>query len=190
MTTMTTTAPFALIPPARAASPLLVEVPHAGLDIPPEVRGELAGGRHDAFRVSVLKPDAVLRADPIPIELLSTFSRGQQLTASILLYCTIVQLRARRRGRGGRQSDAGVLILDNPIGTCSSRALLDLQRMIAQRMGVQLIYTTGVEDADAIAVLPNTIRLRNAHRDRRSGDLHVTHEESALDGVRIEARGA
>lgn len=151
---------------------------------------ELAGGRHDAFRVSVLKPDAVLRADPIPIELLSTFSRGQQLTASILLYCTIVQLRARRRGRGGRQSDAGVLILDNPIGTCSSRALLDLQRMIAQRMGVQLIYTTGVEDADAIAVLPNTIRLRNAHRDRRSGDLHVTHEESALDGVRIEARGA
>jgi DNA repair exonuclease SbcCD ATPase subunit len=155
---------------------------------------ELAGGRHDAFRVTVLKPDAVLRHDPVPIDQLSTFSRGQQLTASILLYCTIVQLRARRRGRGGRLSDAGVLILDNPIGTCSNRALLDLQRMIAQRMGVQLIYTTGVEDADAIAVLPNTIRLRNAHRDRRSGDLHVTHEgderESALFVARIESRSA
>jgi hypothetical protein len=55
-------------------------------------------------------------------------------------------------------------------------------------------YTTGVEDADAIAVLPNTIRLRNAHRDRRSGDLHVTHEgderESALFVARIESRSA
>lgn len=153
---------------------------------------ELAGGRHDAFRVTVLKPDAVLRYDPVPIDQLSTFSRGQQLTASILLYCTIVQLRARRRGRGGRQADAGALILDNPIGTCSNRALLDLQRLIAQRMGVQLVYTTGVEDADAIAVLPNTIRLRNAHRDRRSGDLHVTQEgeerESTLAVARIEAR--
>lgn len=149
---------------------------------------ELAGGRHDAFKVTVLKPDAVLRPDPIAIELLSTFSRGQQLTAAILLYCTIVQIRARRRGRGRAVADAGALILDNPIGTCSSRALLEMQRMIAQKMGVQLVYTTGVEDADAIAVLPNTIRLRNSHRDRRTGDLHVTDDIDAVEGVRIQAR--
>ena len=150
---------------------------------------ELVGGRHDAFKVTVLKPDAVLRPDPIPVELLSTFSRGQQLTAAILLYCTIVQIRARRRGRGRMVADAGTLILDNPIGTCSSRALLEMQRTIAQKMGVQLVYTTGVEDPDAIAVLPNTIRLRNSHRDRRSGDLHVTEDDS-VDSVRLHARTA
>lgn len=150
---------------------------------------ELVGGRHDAFKVTVLKPDAVLRPDRIPVELLSTFSRGQQLTAAILLYCTIVQIRARRRGRG-RAADAGTLILDNPIGTCSSRALLEMQRMIAQKMGVQLIYTTGVEDPDAIAVLPNTIRLRNSHRDRSTGDLHVTEDDDSVAGVRLHARTA
>lgn len=150
---------------------------------------ELVGGRHDAFKVTVLKPDAVLRPDPIPVELLSTFSRGQQLTAAILLYCTIVQIRARRRGRGRAVADAGTLILDNPIGTCSSRALLEMQRTIAQKMGVQLVYTTGVEDPDAIAVLPNTIRLRNSHRDRGTGDLHVT-EDDAVAGVRLHARSA
>lgn len=64
-----------------------------------------------------------------------------------------------------------------------------MQRTIAQKMGVQLVYTTGVEDPEAIAVLPNTIRLRNSHRDRRSGDLHVTEEDS-VDGVRLHARTA
>ncbi|MBL9100179.1 MAG: hypothetical protein JNL82_04420 [Myxococcales bacterium] len=151
---------------------------------------ELVGGRHDAFKVTVLKPDAVLRPDAIPVELLSTFSRGQQLTAAILLYCTIVQIRARRRGRGRAVADAGTLILDNPIGTCSSRALLEMQRTIAQKMGVQLVYTTGVEDADAIAVLPNTIRLRNSHRDRRTGDLHVTEDADPVEAVRLHARTA
>lgn len=151
---------------------------------------ELAGGRHDAFKVTVLKPDAILRPDPIPVELLSTFSRGQQLTAAILLYCTIVQIRARRRGRGRAVADAGTLILDNPIGTCSSRALLEMQRTIAQKMGVQLVYTTGVEDPDAIAVLPNTIRLRNSHRDRHTGDFHVTEDEDSVEGVRLHARTA
>lgn len=151
---------------------------------------ELVGGRHDAFKVTVLKPDAVLRPDPIPVELLSTFSRGQQLTAAILLYCTIVQIRARRRGRGRAVADAGTLILDNPIGTCSSRALLEMQRTIAQKMGVQLVYTTGVEDPDAIAVLPNTIRLRNSHRDRRTDDLHVTADVDSVEGVRLHARTA
>lgn len=165
-------------------------VPKA-LDLVQQAIFELAGGRHDAFKVTVLKPDAILRPDPVPVELLSTFSRGQQLTAAILLYCTIVQIRARRRGRGRSVVDAGTLILDNPIGTCSNRALLEMQRTIAQKMGVQLVYTTGVEDPDAIAVLPNTIRLRNAHRDRRTGDLHVTEDDNEpVESVRLHARTA
>ena len=64
MTTMTTTAPFALIPPARAASPLLVEVPHAGLDIPPEVRGELAIGDDQLLRDSDIYVDRLCAEAP------------------------------------------------------------------------------------------------------------------------------
>jgi len=85
--------------------------------------------------------------------------------------------------------DAGVLILDNPIGTCSNVALLNLQRTIAERMRVQLIYTTGVDDLEALATLPNKIRLRNTHRDRATGHYHVTEEpdseRGSVEGVRL-----
>lgn len=184
----------------------LVQEAHlpGGLTLAQRAVEELAGVR--GFEVSVLKPDTVLRPERLPVTTLSTFSRGQQLTAAILLYCTLVRLRALGRGRSYASADAGVLLLDNPIGTCSSVPLLELQRSVAREMRVQLVYTTGVHDLEALATLPNVIRLRNSHRDRLSGDQHVTldapeeqggptsagpggavHElhESAVSGVRV-----
>lgn len=155
----------------------------AGVELVFRTAVELAGSR--GFQVQILKPDTVLRPSPIPLHLMSTFSRGQQLTAAILLYCTLVQLRARSRGRGHGSHDAGVLILDNPIGTCSNVALLQLQREIAAQMRVQLVYTTGVEDLEALETLPNKVRLRNTHRNRSTGDFHVTEQEP--DRGKVEA---
>ncbi len=58
-------------------------------------------------------------------------------------------------------------------------------------MGTQLIYTTGVEDLAALAQLPNVVRLRNVHRDRATGDLHVTlEEEGIVEGVRVGRRAS
>ncbi len=102
-----------------------------GLELVKLAVAELAGNR--GFEAKVLKPDAVLRPEPISITAMNTFSRGQQLTAAILLYCTLVQLRARSRGRGAGPADAGILLLDNPIGTCSSVPLLELQRTMRAR---------------------------------------------------------
>lgn len=153
-----------------------------GRELVQEVVAELAGNR--GFEVRILKPDSVLRPDPLPITAMTTFSRGQQLTAAILLYCTLVQLRARSRGRRLGATDAGMLLLDNPIGTCSSVPLLELQRTIARQMRVQLIYATGVDDLEALDTLPNKVRLRNAHRDRTTGDQHVTLE-GHLEAVRV-----
>jgi hypothetical protein len=143
---------------------------------------ELVGQRID---VTLLKPDAHLRRDRLSVVEMQTFSRGQQLTAAILLYCTMARVRAQRRGRGHRP-DAGVLLLDNPVGTCSSVPLLALQHLVARQMRVQLVYTTGVNDVDALATFPNTIRLRNAHLGRTSGDKHVT-VEGAVEAVRVVA---
>ena len=56
---------------------------------------------------------------------LAPLSGGEQLTAAILLSCTLAQLRAR--SRGGRRSSS-VLILDNPIGRASRVRFLELQR--------------------------------------------------------------
>jgi len=54
-------------------------------------------------------------------------------------------------------------------------------------MGVQLIYTTGVNDHEALRALPNVIRLRNERVDRNSG-RRLVERESGIDGVRIGRR--
>ena len=137
------------------------------------------------IEATLLKPDAVLRRDRYPVMDMQAFSGGQKLTVQVLLYCTLARLRARQRGRAGT-ADAGVLLLDNPVGTASSVALLELQRKVARQMRVQLVYTTGVNDPNAIATFPNTVRLRNAHMSRKSGDLHVTID-AGVDAIRVVA---
>ncbi|RLB51990.1 MAG: hypothetical protein DRJ42_15850 [Deltaproteobacteria bacterium] len=156
----------------------------SGLALAQQAIIRLHGSR--GFRVTILKPEASRRLDRVPIEAMVNFSGGERLTAAILLYCTLVRLRARRRGRRGGVS-GNVLVLDNPIGTCSSVPLIELQREVARAMGTQLVYTTGVDDLAALAQLPNVVRLRNVHRSRSTGDLHVTVQEGHVDG-RVEGR--
>ena len=49
-------------------------------------------------------------------------------------------------------------------------------------MGVQLIYTTGVNDYDALRALPKIVRLRNQRVDRGSGHQVVELEEDGAAG--------
>ncbi len=144
---------------------------------------ELAGTR--GFSVTILKPDPSLPTDRVPIEESGGFSGAERLTVAVLLYCTLAQMRAWARGSRRSREDAGVLLLDNPMGTCSSVRLLDLQRAVAREMRVQLVYTTGVRDLDALSTMPNVVRLRNSHRDVTTGNLHVTHQDRNVEGVRI-----
>jgi len=120
------------------------------------------------FLVEMLKPDAVLRTERLRVpEIRDVFSGGQQLTAAIILYCTLAALRANDRGRA-RQRHSGVLFLDNPIGRASAGYLLELQLAVADALGVQLVYTTGLFDAGALNVFPLIVRLRN-DADLRAG---------------------
>ncbi|MEC4571074.1 hypothetical protein [Streptomyces virginiae] len=113
------------------------------------------------FRVHVLKPDTVLRTERVRVsKVKDVFSGGQQLTAAILLYCTMAALRANQQGRE-RSRHSGVLFLDNPIGRANADYLLDLQRQVAQALGVQLVYTTGLYDEKALGKFPLIVRLRN-----------------------------
>jgi hypothetical protein len=127
-------------------------------------------------RVEILKPDAVLRAERLRVsEIRDVFSGGQQLTAAIVLYCTMAALRANQRGEG-RRPHAGVLFLDNPIGRASASYLLELQFGVAEALGVQLIYTTGLFDAGALSAFPLLIRLRN-DADLRAGRKYLTVDD-------------
>lgn len=125
------------------------------------------------FRVDMLKPDSVLRTERQRVsEIRDVFSGGQQLTAAIILYCTLAALRANNRGRM-RNPHSGVLFLDNPIGRASAGYLLELQRAVASALGVQLIYTTGLFDAGALSEFPLIVRLRN-DADLRAGRKYLS----------------
>ncbi|WP_410662598.1 hypothetical protein [Amycolatopsis sp. lyj-84] len=125
------------------------------------------------FRVDMLKPDSVLRTERQRVsEIRDVFSGGQQLTAAIILYCTLAALRANNRGKA-RNRHSGVLFLDNPIGRASAGYLLELQRAVAEALGVQLIYTTGLFDAGALSEFPLIVRLRN-DADLRAGRKYLS----------------
>jgi hypothetical protein len=131
------------------------------------------------FKVTMLKPDAVLRAERVRIsEVRDVFSGGQHLTAAIILYCTLAALRANDQGRT-RHHHSGVLFLDNPIGRASAGYLLELQRGVASALGVQLVYTTGLFEEEALGGFPLIVRLRN-DADLRAGRKYLSvHERIA-----------
>lgn len=85
-------------------------------------------------------------------------------------------LRANDRGRIANPH-SGVLFLDNPIGRANAGYLLDIQRGVAEALGVQLIYTTGLFDAEVLAGFPVLVRLRN-DADIRANRKYVTAERS------------
>lgn len=170
-----------------------------------ELIDELLEGKHDLggvalvqaavrrlarpVQVRVLHPDPALDRRTVSIPEMARSSGGEQLTGAILLYCTLARVRGRSRGLSRRASS--VLILDNPIGRASRVRFLELQRDVARAMGVQLIYTTGVNDHEALRALPNVIRLRNERVDRNTGRRLVEHapaETRIIEAVRIGRR--
>ncbi|MFG2963945.1 hypothetical protein ACGFZS_11785 [Streptomyces sp. NPDC048288] len=126
------------------------------------LRGVTEAVAPKGFRVRILKPDAVLRTERVPVSAMrDVFSGGQVLTAAIVLYCTMAALRANEKGRVQDRRNSGVLFLDNPIGRASAGYLLRLQQSVARALGVQLVYTTGLNDLAVLDSFPHVIRLRN-----------------------------
>jgi hypothetical protein len=140
------------------------------------LNGVRASLRPKGVQVYMLKPDSVLRDERVRVsEIADVFSGGQLLTAAIILYCTMAWLRASERGQAQRPH-AGVLFLDNPIGRASAGYLLELQLTVAKKLGVQLVYTTGLFDTNALSVFPLIIRLRN-DADLRAGMKYLRVDE-------------
>ncbi|WP_086845366.1 hypothetical protein [Amycolatopsis kentuckyensis] len=132
------------------------------------------------FTVKVLKPNSDLAVEPVDVTHLGKFSGGEKLTVCVALYCTLARLRAVNRGRG-RAAIGGTLVLDNPLGTASHVALLRLQRDVAAAHGVQLVYTTGVEDLGAVGQFPNVLRMRNAPGSLRNRRYVVLDQQATAD---------
>ncbi|MEU6178314.1 hypothetical protein [Streptomyces coeruleorubidus] len=146
------------------------------------LRGVAAALQPKGVAIEILKPDAVLRAERVPVgQMGDVFSGGQLLTAAIALYCTMAALRSNDRGRD-KHRHAGTLFLDNPIGRANATYLLELQRAVSDALGVQLLYTTGLFDTTALAEFPLVIRMRN-DADLRAGLKYISVEEHLRPGL-------
>lgn len=126
--------------------------------------------------VDVLKPNKAQRLRYEPITEMATLSGGMRATAAIAMFCTLARVRATNQaGKAG----VGTLVLDNPIGDANATYLVALQRQVARMSDVQLLYTTGVNDLDALRLFPNRVRLTN-EAAKRSHLAYVVADETFL----------
>ena len=129
-----------------------------------------------AVTVDILKPNKAQRLRYVSITETATLSGGMRATAAIAMFCTLAKVRAANRtGRIG----VGSLILDNPLGDANATYLVALQRLVAQMSDVQLVYTTGVNDMDALRLFPVVTRLTN-EAAKRSHLAYVITDEAFL----------
>ena len=138
---------------------------------------------------TILKPETQRRRQRYPVREMGGWSEGERTTVAILLYCTLVRIRAQSRGHAGRRAEVSALLLDNPIGPCSKPEFLQMHRWIASQLGVQLIYATGINDPAALSVFPNRVRLAKNRFIPATGELAVglqtDTEDSIIQDIRI-----
>lgn len=141
------------------------------------------------MEASILKPETQRRKTRYPVREMSGWSEGERTTVAIILYCTLVKLRAQSRGLAERRAEVSALLLDNPVGKASKPEFLEMHRWIAGALGVQLIYATGINDPQALSVFPNRIRLAKNRFVPQTGELAVgvvgEEEESVIHNIRI-----
>ena len=149
-------------------------VPERGQDIAAEMveRMTAALGR-STLGIRLLKPKGEGDTEHMPIERV-TVSGGELLTAAMMIYLVIARLRAD--AMHGGTGEAGVLILDNPLGKANKALLLKTQIGLADAMGIQLFYATGVQDTSALAAFENIVRLRRNRQSRTTRRIHVEVE--------------
>ncbi len=149
-------------------------VPETGQDVAAELVERMAGslGR-ESLGIRLLKPKGEGDTEHMPIDRV-TVSGGELLTAAMMIY--LVLARLRRDAMHGSTGNAGVLMMDNPLGKANKALLLKTQIALADAMGIQLFYTTGIQDTNALAEFENIVRLRRSRQSRSTGRIHVEVE--------------
>jgi hypothetical protein len=151
--------------------------------------GGLRAGVASDFTVEILKPHKLLRNVRVPVSEIRTFSGGQKITAALVLFAALTRMRELSLHAGSIESAeiGATLILDNPIGKASAGTLIEVQRRVAHRCGLQLVYTTGVSDLGALGAFTCVVRL-DGKENLRTGAQHVTELERLVDGLRLVQR--
>ncbi len=126
-------------------------------------------------KITTLKPTNLMLPDPCYLSEVGNFSDGEKLEFTLLAYMMIARLVS---GASGASTASGnIMIVDNPIGECSLSAFVELQRMVARVLGVQLIYPTALNDFSILSMFPHIVGLKNERVDRRTRFQHIEVEK-------------
>ncbi len=137
--------------------------PIRGLDLVKRALDALVGER--GYRVVIMKPSYNLKTNYFPITDVKGWSDGEKITSVILLYCTMVQLRAASTGASdseaseNRIASNGMLFLDNPFGEANSMTFVKMQLSMARALNIQLVYTASGNHKHLMARFPRVLRL-------------------------------
>jgi hypothetical protein len=139
----------------------------------------------EGFRASVLKPAPDQPTGRTPVEEMRKWSGGENLTASLVLFCVMARLRAEQRTGARAGSAGGVVPLDNPVGKANYLPFLDLQRRVARASGVQLVFWTGIGDLGAVTTFPRIAAMHKRPSTTRAGRAYVQvdHDNSQVVDV-------
>lgn len=142
-----------------------------------------------AFRVKILKPNEAFAPIRVSVAELSSpsFSNGQRATVATALMLMLSEMRRQTRS-AARDASVGALLLDNPLGNANAGFLIDVQRTVAAAAGIQLIYTTGIADLNALRRFSNVIALSN-DAARRTMRRYVRANAALLDLLAPSADG-
>jgi hypothetical protein len=133
----------------------------------------------DGFRATVLKPAPDQPIGRTPVEDMRKWSGGENLTASLALFCVLARLRAEQR-TGGKAGIAGGLVpLDNPLGKANYLPFLELQRRVADASGVQLVFWTGIGDLGAVTAFPRIAAMHKRPSTTRPGRAYVRSDPAS-----------
>ena len=115
-----------------------------------------------------------------------TNSGGEGVVMAMFLYLVISQLRSDMQARE-QKAGGGPLILDNPFAKATTPALWKAQRMLANAMGVQLIFATAVQDYNTLGEFGKFVRLRRAGQNTKTRRWHLETADFQLNEPMIEA---
>jgi hypothetical protein len=144
-------------------------LPAKGSDLVAESVLRIHGGRPLGLQVLRMVIDESQQY--VPVEKISN-SGGEGVVMALFLYVVITQLRAETQAKLQKVA-GGPLILDNPFAKATSPTMWKAQRLLAQAMGVQLVFATAIQDYNALAEFSAFIRLRRAGQNSKTGRWHL-----------------
>ncbi len=136
----------------------------------------------NAYRIETLKPDTSPSTNYVGIghpEGLHSWSGGQKLSGSVLFYMAMCNLLSFE-GQSG-----GILLMDNPFGSCNHIEFVRLIVALTRQYGIQMIAYTSTDDMEIRRIYPINILIRKggtAGIVKRTGHTLVQQDKTIYNG--------